>query len=499
MFGGKKLWRDAAVLTLGSLLLRCAGLVFQVILAGRLEAEGVGLFQLVLSVYGLAVSLAAAGIRYVATRLVSEELGLGRTDRAVSVLRRCFIAALTLSVISGCLLTLLSDTAADRLICDARAGSCLRILAMSLPFCSMTAVMGGWFTAVGKASRSAAVQLFEQAVMMLLTLVLVPEAGMIQDTAKACELICTASVAADAAAFLFSSALYLHSRRGFGFHGGGYPAKRILALGAPIAVTAWARSALSTLKHSLIPAALRLSGADPARALAAYGVVQGMAFPALAFPSAFFYSLAEVLVPELTRAQVGGDAKRVRETVARSLRICFGIASGISALFLAYGKQLGTLLYGSAEAGAYMTALSPFVLVMYMDAVTDGMLRGLGEQFYSMCVNLADAVLSLAAVRFIVPIFAVRGYLALIFFSELFNFLLSFGRLVKKTGLTFSPGGLLFPPLCAAGAVGSSSFLLRLIGLSPAGALGLAAHILLTGAAYAGLMLAKRRAERAAA
>ena len=68
MFAGKKLWSDAAVLTLGSLLLRCAGLVYQVMLAGRLQAEGLGLFQLVLSVYGLAVSLAAAGIRYVATR-----------------------------------------------------------------------------------------------------------------------------------------------------------------------------------------------------------------------------------------------------------------------------------------------------------------------------------------------------------------------------------------------------------------------------------------------
>ena len=497
MFTGKKLWKDAAVLTLGSLLLRCAGLVFQVMLAGRLEAEGLGLFQLILSVYGLAVSLAAAGIRYVATRLVSEELGLGRQERAVSVLRRCFAAALALSAVSACLLTALSDMAADRLICDARAAKCLRILAFSLPFCSMTSVMGGWFTAVGKASRSAAVQLFEQAFMMLLTLALIPEAVPGRDAAESCALICFASVAADAAAFLFSAALYIPGRRKLGRRGGGYPTRRIITLGAPIAVTAWARSALSTLKHSLIPAALRLSGADPARALAAYGVVQGMVFPALGFPAAFFYSLAEVLVPELTSAQVCGDAEQVRNTVSRSLRICFCAASGISALFLAYGKQLGTLLYGSAEAGAYMTALSPFVLVMYMDAVTDGMLRGLGEQFYSMCVNLADAVLSLAAVRFIVPIFAVRGYLALIFLSEFFNFTLSLGRLVKKTGISFSFGRLLFPPLCAAGAVSASSLLLRTAGLSPDGAPGLAAHLMLAAAVYAGL--ARRKAERAAA
>ena len=61
MSGGKKLWRDAAVLTLGSLALRCAGLLFQVILAGRLGTEWLGLFQPILSVFGLAVALAAAG------------------------------------------------------------------------------------------------------------------------------------------------------------------------------------------------------------------------------------------------------------------------------------------------------------------------------------------------------------------------------------------------------------------------------------------------------
>ena len=136
---------------------------------------------------------------------------------------------------------------------------------------------------------------------------------------------------------------------------------------------------------------------------------------------------------------------------------------------------------------------------MYMDAVTDGMLRGLGEQFYSMCVNLADAVLSLAAVRLAIPLLGVRGYLALIFFSELFNFSLSLRRLIKRSGVSFGPGKLLLPPLCAAGAASAVSLLLRLTGLSPAGAFGLAAHILLAGAAYAALTLAVARARRAGA
>ena len=493
----KKLWTDAAVLTAGALLLRCGGLLFQVMLAERLEAEGLGLFQLILSVQALAMALATSGIRYVVTRLVSEELGMDRPGGAVTILRRCFLLALVFSVSAGFLLTLLAGPASRALICDERAAASLKILAFSLPFCSLTSVMGGYFTAVRRTYLSAAVQVFEQAAALAFTFFLFPASAAGRGAAEACRVVCLASVLADASAFAVSAAVYVIDRRRTGTHGRPYPTRRIFLFGAPIAVTAWARTALSTLKHLLIPAALRSSGASSARALAAYGTVQGMTFPVLAFPSALFYSLAEVLIPELTEAQVRGDRARVSGEVTRALRISFVIAVCIAGVFLGYGRQIGIALYGSGEAGSYIRVLSPYVILMYMDAVTDGMLKGLGEQLYSMAVNLADAVLSLAAVHFIVPVFAVRGYLAIIFLSELFNFSLSLLRLVKKADIGIRFAELFIPPLCAVGGISFSSLLLHLAGLGLSSApLSLSAHILLACGIYLLLMLILSHARR---
>jgi stage V sporulation protein B len=79
---------NTLLLTAASLVLRTAGLYLQSYISGKVGAEGVGLFQLILSVQSLAVTLATSGIRYSVTRLVSEELGSLRQDGVRPVMKR---------------------------------------------------------------------------------------------------------------------------------------------------------------------------------------------------------------------------------------------------------------------------------------------------------------------------------------------------------------------------------------------------------------------------
>ena len=58
---------------------------------------------------------------------------------------------------------------------------------------------------------------------------------------------------------------------------------------------------------------------------------------------------------------------------------------------------------------------------MYVDAAVDSMLKGMGEQLTSMRINVADALLSVLLIRFLVPHCGISGYLFAIWFSECFN------------------------------------------------------------------------------
>jgi stage V sporulation protein B len=202
-----------------------------------------------------------------------------------------------------------------------------------------------------------------------------------------------------------------------------------MRLSLPLAFSSYARTALSTLQHLLVPRALRRSGETAAAALGVYGTVSGMVFPVLTFASVFFNALSELLIPELTRSQVRGDQAGMDRTAGRILSGCLLFSAAASFALFLLGPWLGRKLYRSAEAGMYLRLLSPLVVVMYLDSVVDGMLKGLGLHLSSMVINIADAVLTLAGVFFLLPRFGVRAYIALIYGSECFNFLLSFLRL----------------------------------------------------------------------
>ena len=75
---GQSYLKNAALLTGADVLLRLAGMGLRIYLANALGGEGMGLYQLVLAVYALFVTLATAGVSVAATRLMAEELARGR-------------------------------------------------------------------------------------------------------------------------------------------------------------------------------------------------------------------------------------------------------------------------------------------------------------------------------------------------------------------------------------------------------------------------------------
>lgn len=85
----RRLIVNTALMTGSSIVMRCIALVFQAWLVGHIGAAGIGLYQLVLSVSVLFATFAISGIRFAATRLISEEMGLERGAGVTGAMRRC--------------------------------------------------------------------------------------------------------------------------------------------------------------------------------------------------------------------------------------------------------------------------------------------------------------------------------------------------------------------------------------------------------------------------
>ena len=434
MVNRKRLIMNTALLTGSSLAMSAISMAFQVWLAGRIGSAGIGLYQLVLSVAFLCTTFAVSGIRFAATRLVSEELGHERSWSVAAAMRRCFAYSLFFGLSSLVVLWTFAEPIGFLWIGDARTVKSLKLIAFSMPFLSLSSVMSGYFTACGRVWKPTAVHLGEQLITIGFVAFFLTHspAG---DIEKNCAAVMLGNVCGDVISFVCMLLFYLTDRHSVRDCSAQklQLTSRMLKVALPLAVSAYARSALSTLEHLLVPRGLKAAGFSADRALSGYGVIQGMVLPILSFPACILMALAELIIPELTEAQVRGNNKDISETVSSLIKKGLGYSSAVALVLFIFADKLGVRIYSSPEAGDYLRLLAPLIPIMYTDMVADGCLKGLGQQLWCMGINLLDALLGVLLVWQVLPVFALKGYICIIYFNECLNFALSIMRLGKVT------------------------------------------------------------------
>lgn len=434
----KKLIYNTALLTGSSLLMNCIGMAFQIWLVGRIGTTGIGLYQLVCAVTSLCATVAISGIRFACTRLVSEELGLENSAGIRGAMRRCTAYGLFFGLASAAILWLLAEPIGFLWVGDARTVLSLQISAFSMPCIALCSAFSGYFTAVGRVWKPTLVHLAEQLAgiaLVALFLEMSPEG----DIEKSCAAVTSGRLAADVLSLLLMAVVYAADRRSYysGDEGGLRLTGRMLKIALPLAVSAYARSALSTLQHLLVPRGLKAAGYSADGALSGYGVIQGMVLPAILFPSCIMAAIAELIIPELTEAQVRQDEEGIKQTVASLFRMSLLFSSAVALFLFLFADMLGYVIYNSGEAGYYIRLLSPLVPIMYTDMTVDGCLKGLGQQVWSMGINILDALMGLLLVWWLLPRYALSAYIGIIYFGEVFNFILSVFRLRQTGSLSF--------------------------------------------------------------
>jgi stage V sporulation protein B len=441
----KELAKNTALLTASGLVMRFVGMIWQVWLVGRIGQSGIGLFQLIMSVSALASTVAVSGIRYTTTRLVSEELGLSRPNGSAQALRTCTLYGLFFGLAAGLALMLAAEPLGFLWLEDARTVRPLMILALEMPLTGLDSVIHGYFTAVGRVWKSVTVSIAQQLLTIAATAALLM-ACPANNLEAACIAVTLGQLFGSGLELIALAVIYLHDRHHHGIRLQPSTAvlrpmtDRMLSIALPLAVAAYARSGLSTLQHLLVPWGLRAFGMESESALAGYGVIQGMALPVVLFPSCVMVAIAELIVPKLTAHQVQGHKDSIRSDTGKLLESAFAFSLVTAALMLALGDNLGLALYDSLQAGRYIRLFALIIPVMYLDMLTDGCLKGLGQMMFCMYVNIADAGLSALLVWLLLPRWGLAAYIFTICFTEIFNFALSLWRLKKLTGLSMDWG-----------------------------------------------------------
>ena len=440
----KKYLANGTLMTVVALALRGLAVAFNAYVSKKIGAEALGLYTLLGSVYGFAFTLALSGINLTTTRLVSDAIGVGSTQKVHISMRKCIGYSLFFGGLASILLLCLAEPISIGILKDARVIKPLKLCGATLPIIALGSCFNGYFTAIRRVYKNAITQISEQLARIIFCAALL-DLTFGRDMESHCICLVLGGALAEMLSFAISLLFYVFDKKHVDNSANSLPTdfnerkitKKMLSIALPLAASTYFRSALLTIEHILIPIGIQKSGANRSQSLAAYGTLQSMAMPLVLFPSAIIHSFSGLLVPELAELKIQGNKTEIKYVAERICHLALIFAVGVAGVMIYFSKDLGREIYGSDEAGIYIRLVAHIVPIMYLDTTVDNMLKGLGEHLYTMAINITDTLCSLVMVWILIPQMGIYGYITLIIVSEIFNASASIYKLVRVTKMRF--------------------------------------------------------------
>lgn len=469
------LLKGAAVMTVFSLLGKLLGVLLRLFLSSRIGSEGIGLYQLIMSVYGLFATFSTAGLTVAVSRLAAEKAERNLSDGTL-LLRASVVAGLVISAAATFALLFSSEFLANAVVKDASTASSLRILAFSMPFMAIAACFKGWFIARRQVLRCSSASFFEQCIKFAVMALFL---NVVMSSTNEIGVLCTGIVLGitigEGCSFLYLWIAYrfLKGRQSKAdFRPSetfGDSMRHLAGVMAPIGLSVMVTSLLHTVENLLIPSVFERYGGDRQTALSQFGMIRGMVIPLLFFPFAFLQSLVSVMIPEISRLSVADGIKVRDRQIGRILSVSFlfGIAAG--GLFFFLPEELGETFYpgeGTADALRLLALVNP---LMYVQTICDGLLKAVDGQKYTLRYSVYNSILRIAVILTVIPLSGATGYLFLLVLSNTVEFALCYRRLKKYA--SFSVGvwkGVLYPVGCALAGGCAARLIVKLPVLSGA-------------------------------
>ncbi len=442
--------KNAVIMTITSFVLRAIGIVFRVYISNRVGAEGMGLYQLILSVYVLTSSFAVAGLNTAVTRLCTDELARGREYAARRILSIGIALAVWIGIISAIALISSAVGIADVFIKDERSIPSLYIMTVGLPFMGASSCIKGYFLAKRKVTSSSIAQILEQLVRIIAILFILNVCN-IHDVTGACFAVMLGDTIAEAASCLFMITSYmLDKHKSFAQYEQQKQQRgiirKLIAIAAPITGGRYLNSGLRTVENFTVPSALAVYYGVRETALEQFGKLKGMALPLIFFPSSFLMAIASLLIPEISEANALGNRRQLHNTVERTMQITLQSSVLLSGCFWVLGELLGQWIYNDIDVGRMMRILAPLAPFMYTECVVVGMLKGLNQQTHSLVYSVVDSITRIVCVPLLLTKFGMNGFYGIMVISNLLTCYLNTARLFRVCDMRFLYSKWIFRP-----------------------------------------------------
>ncbi len=397
-------YKNASIVTGLSVAERALGFLYRILLSRLIGAEGVGLYQIALSLFSLVLTLSTGGIPITVSRMISKSKAENNPQAEKATLSAGLLVSL-LCALPCCLLLWLFGEKLPFLFSDIRSLRVLKILLVGLCFSCLYAVIRGHLWGNKRFLPASLLEMLEETVMVMAGLLLLRGIATPLDGAEKAAWAVVLSYLFSA----FAALLYF-------FLSGGRLAnpkntlKPLFNAAMPITSVRASASLVNSAVAVLLPAMLMKAGVDEREALKLFGVVSGMVIPVLFIPSTLIGSLALVLVPELSEDFYKNNTQRLKKNILRGLRFAFLIACALIPFFFVLGERVGSLAFSDLTAGEMIAKSCPILLPMSLTMISTSILNSIGYEKQTFIFFFCGAAALLLSILLLPPLCGVYAY-----------------------------------------------------------------------------------------
>ena len=388
-------WRGTLTLTAAALLSRGLGLVYRLLLARYLGAQGLGFYQMVFPLYLTLVTIVAGGMPVAVSQMVAEgRQDVRRLGRASLLLGGALAVPLALGLMAA------AAPLAAVLYHDRRLAPMLALIAPAVVAVGLSSPLRGLYFGRQRMRVPAAAQVVEQVTRLGLLGLLAagaPALWVPRGPLAAVVLIPLGEVA--------SLVLMLWGFQRMAAEGPAdrpHPvrlrtlAARLLRLGTPVTLGRLLSSGMALVEAAMIPRLLVAGGMTRVAAVSLFGQLAGMVMPLVFFPSALSFALATNLVPAIAADQ--GQPERQAAQMRRALTVTALWCCPVTGLLWVLGPRVSHLLFATHLDPGLFHPLVLGAFAMNFNIVLAGGLRGLGRMAPPLYHDALAAVLEMAAI-----------------------------------------------------------------------------------------------------
>lgn len=425
--------KNGIILTCSSVMLKIISIIFNIFLSNKISSNNLGIWYIVMSIFSFLLTIALSGINLSSTRLVSKERSYGCTGNIPYIMNDCFKYCFLFNVITFLVLLVASSYLENIVVKNSFDIKLLYLLALALPFCSISSCLNGYFMAMDKIKDIIISQFLEVSIQIFVIL-LFYFTNFFSNTHNICLSLILSTVVSDFIAFLYLLMCYKRDCKKYKSTSVNKDNfwKEILKISLPVAITTYIKSGLSTIKATIIPLAFVKYGCSQEQSLSYFGLISGTVFTLILFPFTFIQSFNSLLVPKISSYDINKSIKKIKNLSKKSIYFTLFFSILTCVLFITLAHIIDKHLYKSLNLEQYIKIFAPIIVYIYIDNVVDSILKSIDSQIYVVLINIIDLLITIALIYFFIPIYGLPAYIIILYLSEILNVSLSLFVLNKK-------------------------------------------------------------------